>query len=516
MRAITYARVSGDDRGKEGRNLKGQLEMCRGYCQEKSYRVIAELAEDDKGASGASWDLPKLNQALDMARAGEFDVLVTRELDRFARGLAKQLVAESEFKRFGVEIAYVLADYEDSPEGRLNKHIRATIAEFEREKIAQRTIRARKNKVRGGSVLTHGNPPFGYAIRKDEGKTSLVICEQEAEIVRQVFALYTGDDSPSISAVARLMTGIPTCADLRQSASNPKVREYGKWSAGSVSNILENEAYAGVWTYADDPALSVKIPAIISRETWQKTQERKKHNTKFSRRNGKHEYLLAKRVKCTCGSAMICRSRTWKEARYFYYSCNARLYATECDATKFWRADHVDARVWKWIENDLFGDPQRLADSVKNYIEYEQESRQKVVDRANVANDLLTENRRKLERLLEAYLDNPNLPKEWLIDKQKTLETTIWSLEHELSELNVTLQSWQTLKEYYEEIGGRPEYWQDFVVRMQTKGSSKKDVVEKLDVQAVLFIENGEQKIHARCTLGEKVLSIVSASSRTR
>jgi DNA invertase Pin-like site-specific DNA recombinase len=60
---------------------------------------VAELAEDDRGASGADWSLPKLNQALDMARAGEFDVFVTRELDRFARSLAKQLVIEGEFKR---------------------------------------------------------------------------------------------------------------------------------------------------------------------------------------------------------------------------------------------------------------------------------------------------------------------------------------------------------------------------------------------------------------------------------
>jgi DNA invertase Pin-like site-specific DNA recombinase len=60
---------------------------------------VAELAEDDRGASGADWDLPKLNEALDMARENGFDVLVTRELDRFASPLAKQLVVESEFKR---------------------------------------------------------------------------------------------------------------------------------------------------------------------------------------------------------------------------------------------------------------------------------------------------------------------------------------------------------------------------------------------------------------------------------
>ena len=140
-RAVLYARVSGDDRGREGRNLAGQLDMCREYAQDRNWQVIEELAEDDRGAPGASFELPELNRAREMAKAGEYDVLVVRELDRLSRKLAKQLVVEEELNRMGVEVDYVLADYEDTPEGRLNKHIRATIAEYEREKINERMVR---------------------------------------------------------------------------------------------------------------------------------------------------------------------------------------------------------------------------------------------------------------------------------------------------------------------------------------------------------------------------------------
>ena len=51
-RAVLYTRVSSDDRGKDGRNLQGQLEQCRQYAQEKGYAVVAELSEDDRGGSG--------------------------------------------------------------------------------------------------------------------------------------------------------------------------------------------------------------------------------------------------------------------------------------------------------------------------------------------------------------------------------------------------------------------------------------------------------------------------------
>ena len=162
MRAVLYARVSGDDRGRDGRNLAGQLEMCREYALRQNWRIIAELAEDDRGASGASFELPQLNRVREMATDGKFDILVVREIDRLSRNLAKQLIVEEELRRTGVQIEYALAEYPDSPEGRLNKHIRATIAEYEREKINERMTRGRRQKARDGNVVMHGHTPYGF------------------------------------------------------------------------------------------------------------------------------------------------------------------------------------------------------------------------------------------------------------------------------------------------------------------------------------------------------------------
>ena len=152
-RAVHYARVSGDDRKNDGRNLEdGQLNLCREHSDRNHYRVVTEFAEDDRGASGYEIDLPKLNKIREMARNSEFDVLVVRELDRLSRNLAKQLIIEEELKRYGVRIEYVLAEYDDTPEGRLQKHIRATIAEYEREKIKERLVRGRRQSVKAGNV----------------------------------------------------------------------------------------------------------------------------------------------------------------------------------------------------------------------------------------------------------------------------------------------------------------------------------------------------------------------------
>ena len=155
-RAILYARVSGDDRAMDGRNLAGQIDMCREYAERQGWKVVAELAEDERGVSGARLDAPQLNRAIDMAAAGQYDVLIVREIDRLARDVGKQYLVEGELKRAGVKIAYVLGEYPDTPEGELQKAIKAAIAGYERTKIAERSTRGRRREAARGSTLVHG------------------------------------------------------------------------------------------------------------------------------------------------------------------------------------------------------------------------------------------------------------------------------------------------------------------------------------------------------------------------
>ncbi|HNC10058.1 MAG TPA: recombinase family protein, partial [Anaerolineales bacterium] len=271
-RAVTYARVSGDDRVKDGRNLSGQLDICREHALKKGYQIVAELSEDDRGASGVSFELPALNQALEMAKNGEFDILVVREIDRFARSLAKQLIIEQEFRRYGVQIEYVMGEYPDTPEGSLNKNIKAVIAEYERLKINERMVRGRRQKIKAGNVIIHGKPPYGYRLEEVDGKSKLLINEDEAQIVRMIYQWYVfGEDKKgpmSARVIARRLTqmGVPIPPF--------SIRSSSKWSRTTVGRIVSSKTYIGVWQYGkngssngrrfinpEDHWLSVEVPA---------------------------------------------------------------------------------------------------------------------------------------------------------------------------------------------------------------------------------------------------------------
>jgi site-specific DNA recombinase len=106
-RAVLYARVAAGGEGIGKRELGRQLEACRHHVQDRGWEVMAELAEDERGVSGNSLDRPQLNCMLAMARAGEFDVLIVRDLYRLSRNLENLLVLEEELGQRGIQIVSV-------------------------------------------------------------------------------------------------------------------------------------------------------------------------------------------------------------------------------------------------------------------------------------------------------------------------------------------------------------------------------------------------------------------------
>ena len=523
VRAVTYARVSKDDTHKDDRNLQGQLTMCKEYGLKRGYQIVAELSEDDRGASGADWNLPELNRALEMANNGDFDVLIVRELDRFARGLAKQLVMESTFKRAGVEVEYVLGDYPDTPEGQLNKNIRAVIAEFEREKIKERMTRGRYNRVKAGAVLLHGNdqPPYGYSISED-GK-SLIVNESEARIVRLIFTWYAiGDESGkkiSTYEIAKRLTkmGVPTWSDLRGRKINKK-RGYAEWSDGTISSLLTNETYIGDWHYGRkrkpgiinprEHWITIKVPPIVSRDLWDSAKAQREYNKKMSKRNTYYKYLVARRTRCgKCGYRMHARSTRVKVGKgkkrlYQYYVCaanNGDIIGKDCDMRSF-RSDKVDRVVWNYIQ-DLLTNRDKLSQGLKNFLEEQEQANTHIRERLDVVEELLKENDLHLKKLLDLYL-TADFPEEMLLERRNRLEETNRVLVQEQAHLtshlelaSLTVSQIETLQQkFFDQI-------QEGLDLASASFETRLQVIDILDVKVTLAIENGQQIVYVHHTL---------------
>jgi len=530
-RAVLYARVSKDDRRNATSSLEAQLSLTREYATEQGWQIISELAEDDRGAKGSSLDLPKLNEALDLARDGEFDILVTRELDRFARGLAKQLVIEREFKQAGVRVEYVLGDYPDTPEGNLNKLIRAVIAEFEAEKIKERMLRGRRNKVKAGHVMTHGAAPYGYQKESTkEGLVSLVINEETSQVVRMIFNWYV--DGVSVNDIVRKLTAmnIPTPIDLKNKRGVVKKKRFGEWSKATIQYMLKNETYAGRWHYGKkssstscnppDYWIEVEVPSIVSEEIWLATMKQRKQNKALGKRNVKHDYLIRGLGICGhCGYKLQAHSNKYtssiRTTRYFYYRCPVRSYAlhyshTDCDLPHF-KADDVDIAVWNAIQVFLT-DTEKLKEGREKLHVEQMKKNAPLIERLEVVEELIQENQAQLNRLLDLFLTG-DFPEELLIERKGRLTSTIESLEKEQSTLafqidnTITEENYRDFEEFTNQVAQGIE-------KASGNFEFRRTLIEKLGIQVTFAYENGEKILYVRCELGLDASLVLPSNTR--
>lgn len=365
MRAVIYARVSGDDRG----SLAGQLDMGRAYAVDHGYTVMAELSED--WVSGAAMDAPELQRALDMAMTGSFDVLIVREMDRLARDLVKQMMVEEQLHKAGVAIEYVLGEYPNTPEGTLNKQIRAVVAEYERQKITERSIRGRRASSKAGHVLG-GRAPYGYRFTEDH--LHIEVVESEANVIRMIYTWYTsgngnGEPLSSLRIAEKLSAlQIPTWADLHGTLH--KTNPFGSWDPKRILAVIHNETYAGTFYYgranhgATNPAenwIPVDVPAIIDDNTWSAAQWQCHRNMTRPAKPVTHDYLLQGHITCgECGGAVYAVSDTHNPDRvYRYYRCGDKIKGRDTCPLPGFRVEPIDTMAWEWIMGLLL-DPERI------------------------------------------------------------------------------------------------------------------------------------------------------------
>ena len=151
-RAAVYARVSTLDQQPEN-----QLAELRRYVEARGWTGVEYV---DKGVSGAKDRRPALDALVTDAKRRKFDVLVCWRLDRLGRNLRHLITLLDELQALGVAFVSLQEGIDaTTPAGKLQLHILAAIAEFERARIAERVraglARARANGRRLGQKPLH-------------------------------------------------------------------------------------------------------------------------------------------------------------------------------------------------------------------------------------------------------------------------------------------------------------------------------------------------------------------------
>ena len=320
-RAGLYLRVSTSAQGEDDKvSLPEQQRLCEAHAADRGLDV-AQVYTDR--ASGVSRDRPAWVRMLAEAAAGRLTHIVAWDSARLSRsGSAMGDLLEA-CKKHGVTIETVSTTFDVTYAG-----LMAEIAAIERRNITARTMMGKTGTARAGR-LPFGTVTYGYA-RAESGLP--VIVEHEAQVVREMFRMYTHDQQ-----------GVPTIAKHLR----------GKWgfdrTLAGYYLMLRNPAYVGRMVY---DGIEIPCPSIIDEVTFQRTQERLTKRRKSGRLTSETFYLLQGSMKCeNCGSTMSCRTRREKFRTTRYYKC--RKHAPSCRPTPYLRADDLEGRVWDEVVDVL-------------------------------------------------------------------------------------------------------------------------------------------------------------------
>jgi site-specific DNA recombinase len=297
-----------------------------------------------------------------------------------------------------------------------------------------------------------------------DGKRTLAIDAEEAEVVRMMYRLYLEGNGKGekygCKAIAKSLTErrVPSHSDKGNTINNKVVSEYGYWSHMDVSRMLKSPVYRGEWEYGKrtDAPIIVPVPRIISDEVWEAAQVIRKKNRLVRKFSGQYDFLLQGDIFCSlCGKAMPPQMKRTATTAYGYYmhSWQGTLASTNgdrCAGHGYYPAKDVDDAVWGYASK-IISDPSILADAFKEYGERLKSGNSPTRDKLETTQKRLTSTERKLSRLLELYLDEAISKKQYTARK-KPLDIQLEKYSDDVDALSQELEQSTKLEEHMQSI----------------------------------------------------------------
>jgi len=515
--AAIYARKSVET--DKGESIENQINRGIALCQLNGWDYIIY---QDYGISGKTLDRPDFERMMKDAHAGKFQYLVCYKIDRVSRSVSDFSSLIDELISLDIGFICIKDNFDTTtPMGRAMMMITAVFAQLERETIAERVKdnmidRAKLGKWNGGPI------PLGYNIHTEtieyqgrKKKTSkLVIDEDEAAIVRQIFDMYIELGSIRGTAIKLNQVGIKT-----KSGSN--------WSDSQVSRILQNAIYCisdqdayeyyknhtkvqianhetefdgnhGLMFYnrrkehknttkeRDESEWILSIgehQGIIPGAIHKKVQLLLKSNKVKAPRTGTSAKSPLTNVKCDiCGQAMsIYSSRSNPDKPYVgFFRCNKKERMGLKCANKSVKADLLERVIVSAISK-LYEDEKSVIEAINAYNNDNDDKRiPKIAEKQNLTRQV-DEIEREIKNLVTALGKN-TLPEILIqeryseLQKQKnTLLDRISTIEDELNEISINEHNIdQTLK--YVKVFKESYYTLDLEERRKLLSSIIKEV----------------------------------------
>ena len=497
MNIAAYCRVS-TEKTDQLNSLEAQKEFFSEYTKRTGDTLVRLYA--DEGISGTKIKNRKeFLRMMSDAEKGLFDMVVVKDISRFARNTVDLLQNVRKLKSLGIETQFLTANMTSMGNSEFVLTIFGALAQEESANTSKRVKFGKKMNAEKGRV-----PNIVYGYDKTIGDYfNLIINKEEAETVKKIYYWYT-EEGYGAAKIANLLN-----------EQGSRTKRNCKWSQNAICRILNNELYTGriingkqevsdfltgqrrdkdetEWLVVERPELR-----IIEDETFELVQEimRSRHDAfNMSHERQSNKYLFSTLIKCKeCGWSFRRTVRTYKNT-YVRWVCSGRnaLGTGSCG-----NKTSVDEEELIEVLQEYFGNILKQKKKVIHYVVSEFQRVYKAKDENVTYEKELNAELAKLQKKRQKYMD---MYTDDLISREELNETIggmrqeIERLENELKMVSYQLtkgeQLESALNETFKEI-------EDITDVHQMTNQQLKRLIQKIEVD-----KDGNVDIYLRL-LGE-------------
>lgn len=502
MNIAAYCRVS-TDKSDQLNSLEAQKRFFTEYTEKNGHNLVRIYA--DEGISGTKIKNRKeFLQLMKEAPLGIFDMVVVKDISRFARNTVDLLQSVRKLKSLGIETTFLTANMTVLGQSEFVLTIFGALAQEESANTSKRVKFGKKMNAQKGRV-----PNIVYGYDKTAGDYfNLEINEKEAEIVKRIFGWYLNDGYGALK-IANLLN-----------EEGVRTKRNCKWSQNAICRILTNEIYTGKiingkqevsdfltgkrtekeeseWMITEREDLCIIRNQIF--EKAKKIMDERKRDYKIYSKRSSTKHLFSTLIKCKeCGWSFRRDVRVYKNT-YIRWICSGRngRGADKCPNTTT-----IDEEVLINTLQEYFANIISTKKDVVQYVLDEFEKIYKAKD-ANInyeksLNTELNKLQKKRNKYMDMYTDDL-ISREELNDKIGDMKQKIQYIENELKLISFNLtkrdQLTEILKNTFKKIEDIADIRQ--MTNMQLKQIISKIEVDKygnIDIYLKLFDEIGLNK----------------------
>ena len=494
MKIAAYCRVS-TDKDEQLDSLAHQKEFFSEFAVKNGHKLVRLYA--DEGITGTSLKKRgEFQRLMQDAKLGIFEMVVVKDISRFARNTVDFLQSIRTLKSLGINTLFLTANMESLGESEFILTVFSALAQEESVNLSKRVKFGKKINAQKGRVPQR---IFGYN-RIDN--FTLEINPKEAEVVREIYRLYLDEG-----------LGCRTIS-LELNRLGFKTKFDCDWNPRGVRRVLMNPIYCGEYVnnkYEIKDCLEgkqVRIPpdqhlhhnrpdwAIISREIFDRAQvlldeRRKQYDSGPPFRDGRRseKHLFSTLIKCEhCGRSFFQKHYTYVNTRY-YWKCqtNDQFTAEKCDN----RVTITESDLLKEIREYLatmIKDKEQFIQSVLMELEKNHEKPKGIVSKTDLQKKI-KQLQAKKEKYQEMYAADVMSMAE-LKDKTSYINKEIEELTEQLDQENISDKiekiSIDQIRIYTEEI-------EEFLALENVTNGDLRKIISRIVVN-----REGEIKIYLR------------------